>query len=176
VASPGSQFSGQNWLIVPATPLLPPDEIRYQRWLLALTGVYAVPFGPRGEGDHGWIPGIESILPDVQTPLNFALDLYGIPHPASEPGHILPFFNLEPDEAPYVNVGGVFAKVGVGAGTSFEVSSWETTTETVLDYKGDTAERVFGGVTVHLQTRNLDTISRIAYDFTFRGQIIFAEG
>jgi hypothetical protein len=176
VASPGSQFSGQNWLIVPATPLLPPDEIRYQLWLLTLTGVYTVPFGPRGEGEDGWLLGTESILPDVQTPLNFALDLYGIPHPGSEPGHILPFFSLEPGDAPYVNVGGVFAKVGVGAGTSFEVSSWETTTATVLDYQGNTAEWVFAGVNVNLQTRNLDTISRIGYDFTFRGQIIFAEG
>jgi hypothetical protein len=175
VATPGSQFAGQNWLIVPATPLLPLDEIGDQRWLLTLTGVYSVPFGPRGKGDDGWISGTISILPDLQVPLNFALDLYGIPHPAPQPGNILPWFNLEAGGAPYVNVGGVFAKAGVGAGTSFEVRSWETMMETAVDYRGNTMEGVFGGVTMDVRTRNLNTIGGIGYDFTFRGQIIFVE-
>lgn len=114
--------------------------------------------------------------PGRPDPVEFRAGSVWDPSPGVRPGHILPWFNLEPGDAPYVNVGGAFAKVGVGAGTSFEARSWETTTDTVVDYKGNTAERVFAGVIVNLQTRNLDTISRIGYDFTFGGQIIFAEG
>jgi hypothetical protein len=168
MATPGSQFSGQNWLIVPTTPLLPPDKIQDQHWLLTLTGVYSVPFGPRRESQDGWLSGQVNILPDVQTPLNFALDLYGISHPAPEPGHILPWFSLERGDAFYASVGGVFAEVGVGAGTSFDVTSWETMTE-----PRNNSEQLFTGITVNLRTRNLNTIHRIGYDFTLRGQIVF---
>src|ERR1700761_5852573 len=114
--------------MVPATPLLPPDEIHDQHWLLTLTGVYSVPFGPRRDSQDGWLSGYVNILPDIQAPLNFALDLYGISHPAPQSGHLLPWFSLERGDAFYASVGGVFAKVGIGAGTSFDVTSWETMT------------------------------------------------
>lgn len=176
VGSPGDEFNGQNWLIVPDGPLLPPAESYNQGWLLTLTGVFIQEIiGGRDLG-YGWRSGGLVIAPDVQSPLNFALDLYGIPTPSSASGSILPFFNLDPVAAAYVNVTGVYDPSGIGAGLGFRLDSWEISTQdNGTDVQGNPAHQVFTSVGMIALTQNMDRINRVAYNLILRGKIVFLE-
>jgi hypothetical protein len=167
---------GQNWLIVPATPLLPASESSNQEWLLTLTGVCEVTLTGTGlEGaNNGWRTQSFPIVPDVQSPLKFALNFYGIPHPVLGPG-ALPVFNLGPDSAPFATVSGEFNE-GVDfadPGSAFAPTSWEVGTAQSTDYQGNPANQVFDELSVTLNARRLDTINRVSYNLTLRGQIVF---
>jgi hypothetical protein len=183
VGSPTSYFTCQNWLIVPATPLLPSSEIHNQSWLLTLSGVFIHEVAATRILLGGWRTTMNPILiaPDILSPLNFALNLYGIPNPSpgSRPLFNLdpisaPVLNLDPISAPYVNVTGVYDASGVGAGLGFKLGSWEINTDLWgADVLGIPADRVFNSVGVTILRQNLDSINRIAYSFALRGKIVF---
>jgi hypothetical protein len=116
------------------------------------------------------------LLPDFLAPLDFALSLYGIPRATpTGPRPLLPFFSLDPDAAPYVNIAGVFSG-REGAGIGCNVRSWDMGPSPGVDDEGNPIAQIFEGVNVLIETRNLDTVIRISYHFTLRGRIQFFEG
>lgn len=167
---------GQSWLIVPATPLLPASQSSNQEWLLTLTGVCEAALAGTGlEGaNNGWKSEPFPIVPDVQSPLEFALNFYGIQHPVLGPGAV-PVFNLGPNSAPFATVCGEFNE-GVSTAdpeSAFAPTSWQVGTSTSTDYQGNPLNQVFEGLWVTLGARNLDSINRVSYNLTLRGQIVF---
>ena len=175
MGSHSSEFNGQNWLIAPATPLLPGPSLE-QSWLLTLTGIYALPVSGGKSIGENWRLAQVHLLPDFVTPLNFALSLYGIPQPTpTGPRPLLPVFLLDPQGAPYVNVAGVFSG-REGAGLGCNVLSWDMGSSPGVDDEGNPLAWVFEGVSALIETRNLDDVHRISYHFTFRGHIQFFEG
>src|SRR5580700_5601124 len=133
---------GQNWLIVPATPLLPASESSNQEWLLTLTGVCEASLTGTGllGGNNGWKSQSFPIVPDVQSPLEFALNFYGIPHPVLG-SSALPVLNVSPGSAPFATVSGEFNS-GVSSAdplSAFAPASWEVGTSPTTDYQGNPA-------------------------------------
>lgn len=175
--SPGYEFNGQNWLIVPDGPLLPSTESYNQGWLLTLTGVFIQEIVGGRDLGYGWRSGGLVIAPDVQSPLNFALEQYGIPTPSPPPSNsIIPVFNLDPVGAAYVNVTGVYDPSGIGAGLGFRLDSWEISTQdNGTDFLGNPAHQVFTAVGMTALTQNMDRINRVAYNIILRGKIVFLE-
>jgi len=112
----------------------------------------------------------------MQSPLLFALNTYGIPHPSKAQGAV-PFLNLDPGSAPLVTANAVFSLVeaipNLGIGAGFRVDSLETITVTATDFFGNTVNQVFQGVTATVLARNLDQVNRVSYSFTLIGQIVF---
>jgi len=173
-----SQFTGQNWLIVPASPLSASGDHSNQKWLLTLTGVHIINLhgnSTRQDSSDSITERVE-ILPDIQSPLTFALNTYGIPHPGSSQ-RAVPFFNLDPGCAPLAIVNSAFSVVEavpnprIGAGIS--VDSLETVTETATDVFGNTVTSLFSGVAAAVRARNFTQINRVSYFFTLLGQIVF---
>jgi hypothetical protein len=75
-------FAGQNWLIVPAALAVSdprPADIFGQKWELTLTGVVILNFD--GYQADDWLRYTFTILPDMQAPLQYAIDAYNIPTP-----------------------------------------------------------------------------------------------
>jgi hypothetical protein len=173
-------FNGQNWLIAPATPLLPAGESINQKWLLTLTGVFATTF--EGEeitgSSDGWATTNLLISPDIQSPMQFGLDFYGVPHPPFDAQNT-PFFCLDPSSAPFATVSGAYdlfpVNGGLQAGSGYIVGSFQTTAETASSTKGGTLPQTFQGVSVEVSARSATTIIRLSYNFILRGQIAYLD-
>jgi hypothetical protein len=174
-------ITGQNWLIVPATPLLPPGESSNQQWQLTLTGVYWLSFqgktitNQQPSPGEGWASSSELISPDTLTPLNFALQLYRIPIPTAA-GTLFPVFNMKGSPAPLVTVDGVFNLVDADivqyAGAGYVLDPWQAATIDSTDYQGNPVLQ-FQGVVATIGARNRNTIIRLSYNVTVLGQIAF---
>ena len=172
---------GQNWLIVPATPLLPPGESGNQQWQLTLTGVYWLTFqgkvitSEQPNSTDGWLSSSELISPDILAPLNFALQLYQIPIPTAA-GTLFPVFNVKGSSAPLVTVDGLFNLVDADivqyAGAGYFLDPWQVATIDSTDYQGNPVLR-FQGVAASIGARNRNTIIRLSYNVTVLGQIAF---
>ena len=71
-------------------------------------GMARRPITSTGSVLNGWQDINDNLLPDVISPLNFALRLYGVP---LGPEGTSPFFNLDPDFAPCIAISGAFDQV-----------------------------------------------------------------
>jgi hypothetical protein len=174
--APSGQFAGQNWLIIPA-PLAvnesPPRSISDQKWLLVLSGVCI----PNLEGTllNDWRRETLTIVPDIDSPLEFAITRYSIPKPQNPNNPPVPKFNLEPvGWVPFAAVSSTFDNNTTDAG--FAVDVWRPTpfVHTTDVVSGQPVTNVFAGIDVDVAVRNSKAfLYRVSYYVTLVGKIVF---
>jgi hypothetical protein len=169
-----SDFAGQNWLITPAGFAVgeQPGTFDEQRWILVLSGVLLV--GVKGQSAHDWFRETLRFMPDVDGPLNYAINRYGIPVPTSSiPGvNFVPRIQVE-QWAPFVTLSSIYdANVSVDAG--FAVDLWRPAPFGTITNAGATIGNIFTGVRVDVAVRDSDAyLYRLGYNITLEGRIVF---
>ncbi|MFF5295932.1 hypothetical protein [Paractinoplanes globisporus] len=166
-------FKGQNWLITPAALQVDeprPASVYDQRWLLVLTGV--VESDLEGDSPHQWLHETLSFIPDLDGPLNFAIDRYSIPRP---PGSTSVFFMAE-QWAPAASLASIFDQ-DTSDNAGFAVDLWRPAHfSQVMDIvTGQLAGNIFTGINVDVAVRDSDAwLYRLGYHITLLGKIVFA--
>ncbi len=190
-----NNFAGQNWLITPvpsasnqptrlpvhgaqvatessagAKELLvgPPSN---PSLLLVLTGVCLIDF--QGNNVDDWRRETITIYPDVASPLQYAIDHYGISVPAGHPGES-PVLSLD-QWAPYAAFSSIFDKDSGAVDAGYAVDTWRPTPfYSATDVAGRAVYNIFQGVDVDVAVRNNKAwLYRISYHITLLGKIAF---
>jgi hypothetical protein len=172
--APSGQFAGQNWVIIPA-PLAvnesPPRSISDQKWLVVLSGVCI----PNLEGTlvNDWRRETLTIVPDINSPLEFAITQYSIPQPQNPNEPPVPALNLE-GWVPFAAVSSTFENNTTDAG--FAVDVWRPTpfVHTINVVTGQPVNNIFAGIDVDVAVRNSKAfLYRISYNVTLVGRMVF---
>jgi hypothetical protein len=163
-----TNFAGQNWTITPEALAVnepPPASISAQKFLLVLTGVAIVNL-------TGNITETVTLLPDIASPLNYAVNRYGIPRPAGL--NIAPAFNLE-QWAPFAAVSSTQVGELDAAIFQFAVNDWRPTHFLhTVDVHGQHVDAVYTGVDVDVAVLATGaTLGRLSYHITLLGRIVF---
>jgi len=165
-----TNFAGQNWLITPAAIAVnehPPRQIEDQIWLLVLSGVAMATI--KGQSTAQWHHRTVSIRPDLQSPLQYAVNKYGIPIPQ---GAALAF-QVE-QWAPFASLSSIFNQ-NQSVNSGFAVDVWRpnpfnSATHAVTNTPVD---RLFEGIQVDVAVRDTDAyIYRLGYNITLLGRIV----
>ena len=172
-------FAGQNWLITPAALAVnetTPSTISDQKWLLVLTGVGIIDL--RGNNASDWRRETLVIYPDMQAPLQYAVERYSIPRPVGLNTRL----DLDLEQwAPFAAISSIFNKDSeIASETSrtdagFAVDVWRPNPFfSTTDAGGRPANKVFTGIAVDIAVRNhRATLHRISYHITLLGRIVF---
>jgi hypothetical protein len=173
-----TNFAGQNWLITPAALAMgehPPASIHDQKFLLVLSGVVIANL----EGNSGsqWLHETLSFIPDMagpqnSGPLNWAVNRFGIPKPASQ--NVSLGFSLE-EWAPFASLSSIFNQ-DQSINSGFAVDVWRPTHfATGTDaFTHLPVGNIFAGIDVDVAVRDTDAwIFRVGYHVTLLGKIVF---
>ena len=174
-----STFAGQNWLITPvalAVNEAKPSGISDQKWLLVLTGVGIIDL--RGNNANDWRRETLIIYPDMQAPLQYAVNRYSIPRPVGL--NTRPDLDLE-QWAQFAGISSIFNKDSEIASETartdagFAVDVWRPNPFfSTTDAGGRPANNVFTGIAVDVAVRNhRATLHRVSYHITLVGKIVF---
>jgi hypothetical protein len=170
--------AAQNWLIVPATPLLPADKIADQEWLLIMTAISDITFKGNLNVD-GANPGIALeffIELEIEAPLQFAFDTYQIPYEPFSLSH-KPFFCLDPGSAPFVTVSGAFDLVPdiphLLPGSGYAVQSFATSVQDTPGSDGTIAHNAFLGVGAQIFALNVLHVTQLCCKCVARGRVVY---
>ena len=167
-------FAGQNWLIIPAALAVSdprPADIFGQKWELTLTGVVILNF--HGFQADDWRRDTFTILPDVQAPLQYAIDAYNIPTP---PRSFTPAFNVD-QWAPFATFSSVFDKDSGGVDAGFAVDAWRPSPFISSESGSVGVPQVFNGIDVDIAVRNTKAmLHRFSYRITLVGSIALLFG
>ena len=171
-------LEGQNWLITPtalAPNEPPPARISDQKFLLVLTGVCSLSL--RGNQPHDWRRETAEITPDSYTPLNQAIERFGIPVPTVQDRSVSPMFQLEL-WAPFAAVSSVWDQGSTDVGVAVDV--WRPSPfrnddgSFITDFAGSPITQPFRGIRVDVGIRNDQSILyRLSYNITLLGSIRF---
>jgi hypothetical protein len=170
------QSAGQNWLIVPAALAVneaPPPSISDQRWMLVLSGVFI----PNLQGTlvNDWRRETLTLVPDTNSPLEFAISQFSIPVPQNPNNPPVPVFNLD-GWVPFAAVSSNFADNTSDAG--FAVDVWRPTpfVHAIDVVSGQPVTNIFAGIDVDVAVRNNEAfLYRVSYYITLVGKIVFVE-
>jgi len=168
-----TNFAGQNWTITPqalAVNEAKPANISAQKFIVTLTGVGIIDL--QGNNPNDWRRETVSIFPDVDTPLNFAINQHGIPRPVGL--HTRPAISLD-QWAPFSAVSSGFERESGGVDVGFAVDVWRPSTFfQTSDAGGQAVNNIFDGIDVDVAVRNNNaTLHRISYHITLIGRIVF---
>jgi hypothetical protein len=189
-----NSFAGQNWLITPvaAAPngsrlavrdaqgatksLVNEEKLSFgpasnPSLLLVLTGVCLIDL--QGNNVDDWRRETITIYPDVATPLQYAVDHYGISVPAGHPGEY-PVLSLD-QWAPYAAFSSIFDKDSGAVDAGYAVDVWRPTPfYSTTDVTGSQVGNIFSGIDVDVAVRNDKAwMYRISYHITLLGRIAF---
>jgi hypothetical protein len=167
-----SSYAGQNWLITPAALAVnetPPRSIEDQKWLMVLSGVANIDL--RGNSSQ-WLRETFWLSPDIDAPMNHAINLYNIPTP---PGFRLRF-QVE-QWVPHATPSSMFNKNhSVNSGFAVDVwrpSPFQTDTDAVTNVDFG---NVFTGVHVDTAVSDSDAFFyRLSYHVVLLGKIRFGQ-
>lgn len=164
-------FAGQNWLITPSALAVneaKPSSIKDQKWLLVLTGVGNLNL--QGNNPNDWRRENLIIFPDINAPLQFAVNRFSIPKPTGT----IDAFDVD-QMTPFAAISSSFDKESGSVDAGYAVDVWrpnhfiDTT-----DSAGKPAHKVFTGISVDLAVRNNKAvIHRVSYHITLLGRIVF---
>jgi hypothetical protein len=168
-----NSFSGQNWAITPvalAVNEAKPASIKEQKWQVVLAGVGIVDF--TGNNADDWRRETLRIYPDIISPLQFAINRFGIPKPSVDVGP-----GLELDQwAPFAAVSSSFSREQGTVDAGFAVDEWRPYPffkGTDFD-GGGFVTQVFQGIAVDIAVRNNQAVlHRVSYHITLIGTIVF---
>jgi len=166
-------FPVQNWAITPvpfAIGETVPTDIRLQRWQLVLTGVMVVDF--QGNNPHDWNRDTLNFFPDIQAPLNFVLQSFGI---TQTPDTTLGFNVLL--WAPFVVPSSVFSRESGTVDAGFAVDAWRPLFASGQDAITNTkVTHLYNSFDADLAVRNNQaTLHRVSYHLQLAGRLAFLE-
>jgi hypothetical protein len=185
-----TNFSGQNWLITPAAPVVgdlhQPAAFWDQTWFLVLTGIVEV--GLKGNSTSNWLEETVSFIPSglVYTsdfdsppvgegPLYWVLNQYGIQRPPLHT-YTVCFSLQEGGWAPFVSLSSIFDQnQSINAG--FAVTKWRPThfMKGINYFTNKAFDHIFTGITADLGVRDTDAfILKLSYNISLLGRIVFA--
>lgn len=167
-------FAGQNWLVTPAALAKgqpPPASIHDQEFLLVLSGVVIANL----EGNSGaqWLHETLSFIPDIVSPLNWAVSRFSIPTPPNTVSYSIGF-SLE-EWAPFASLSSIFNQ-DQSINSGFAVDVWRPTPfGTGQDaISQQPVGNIFNGINVDVAVRDTDAwIYRVGYNITLLGKIVF---
>jgi hypothetical protein len=172
-----TQFAGQNWLITPAATAAnhaPPANLHEQLWLLVLTGVVIVDL--KGNSAETWRRETVSIRPDLNGPLQFAINKFGIPTPPGTNGaNYLTRFKVE-QWAPFAALSSVFNQ-NESNNSGFAVDVWRPNpfASAQDSFSNVPHTNLFSGMQVDVAVRDSDAwLYRLSYEITLLGKIAFS--
>jgi murein DD-endopeptidase MepM/ murein hydrolase activator NlpD len=171
-----TQFAGQNWLITPAATAVtnaPPANLHQQLWLLVLTGVVIIDL--KGDSAAAWRHETVSIRPDLNGPLQFAINKHGIPTPPGTNGlNFLTFFKVE-QWAPFAALSSIFNQ-NQSINSGFAVDVWRPNPfgSAPDSFSPVPHTNLFSGIQVDVAVRDTDAwLFRLSYEITLLGKIAF---
>ena len=169
-----TNFATQSWIITPTAPAVgesAPTSIYDQNFLLVLSGVVIANFQAN---TADWNRETLFFSPDMNAPLNWAINRFSIPVPTVPGGSAYPVFALE-QWAPFASLSSIYDQnQSVNAG--FAVDSWQPSTfETGTNVATNSdVGNVFTGIDVNAAASDTDAwIYRIGYNITLVGKIAF---
>jgi hypothetical protein len=169
-------FAVENWTITPA-PLAVnevPPTISEQRWVVGLTGVVITNerggVGIPSDNPHDWrrltLPHIE---PDIDSPMNYAINRYGIPTPTNVEYSTI--FTVD-QWAPFFAVSSFVDIEASAEGVS--VDAWRTSTfGTGAEVNNQPITNGFEGIDVDIAVFGGAILHRISYNIVLVGRIVF---
>jgi hypothetical protein len=169
-------FAGQNWLITPAALAVnepKPQSISNQNWLLVLSGVTIINL--QGNLASDWLRQTITILPDVPSPLQWAINRWSIPVPQNPNDPFIPVFSLT-EWVPFAAVSSTFNKSSGSVDIGFAVDDWRPTPfiQTYKDQNNQPIGNVFTGINVDVAVINSNSnLQRVSYHITLLGKIAF---
>ena len=166
-------FAGQNWLITPAALAVneaKPKSISDQKWLLVLTGVGILNL--QGNNVHDWRRETLTVFPDINAPLQFAINRFSIPKPVGV--STFPAFSLE-QWAPFAAISSILDTDKAVVDAGFAVDTWRPSKfGDTTDAGGKPVHNIFNGIDVDVAVRNNKaTLHRVSYHITLLGKIVF---
>lgn len=172
-----TQFAGQNWLITPAATAAnhaPPANLHEQLWLLVLTGIVIIDL--KGNSAATWRRETVSIQPDLNGPLQFAINKFGIPTPPGTNGaNYLTRFKVE-QWAPFAALSSVFNQ-NESINSGFAVDVWRPNpfASAQDSFSNVPHTNLFSGIQVDVAVRDSDAwLYRLSYEITLLGKIAFS--
>jgi Peptidase family M23 len=166
-----STYAVQNWLVTPSALAINEHiaGIRDQRFLLILSGVAVVDV--KGNSGATWLHETVSLRPLLYDALNYAVNRWQIPTPASSYG-----IEFETEQwAPFVSLSSVYNQ-GESINSGFAVDAWR------LNPFGSGNDamtnqpfnRLFSGIQIDIAVRDTDAwIFRLGYNIALLGKIIY---
>jgi hypothetical protein len=169
-------FAGQNWLITPtarATDQSHHQGNQAQGWLVVLTGVVSADIA--GNSTNQWLHETVSFTPDLDAPLNFALESHGIPRPDPSVDYLLRF-SLQ-QWAPFASLSSIYdSDTADNFGAAVDVwrpAPFASGTNALTDQP---VGNLFDGINVDLAVRDTDAwLYRLGYSITLIGNIVFID-
>lgn len=177
-----TQISSKNFVITPVghpahetSPQTPQQE-----WQMTLSGIAVVDL--KSAAANEWTGQDMTIFPDIEGPLQYAINRFSIPVPSDSPyviigdypQRIMPVFQLE-QMAVYAALGSVLdGQTAVNAG--FAVNAWRPSHYLTLTgtLPAPTINNIFQGIVVSTAVDNIDaSLKRISYHITLVGKIVF---
>ncbi len=170
-----SSYAGQNWLITPAALAInesEPSSVADQKWMLTLSGVANINL--KGNGSE-WLRETVSLVPDIFSPMDYAINKYNIPIPPSPRGHRLRF-QVE-QWVPHATLSSIYNKKH-SVNSGFAVDVWRpnpflTDTDIVTNAS---INNLFEGIQVDVAVSDIDAyFYRISYHISLIGKIKFGQ-
>jgi len=170
-------LAGENWVITPAALAVNeqgPSSISDQKWLVVLSGVCTIG-NLQGNSPNDWRRETLTIKPDIETPLDSAVQQYSIPVPSVPGITSVPVLSLD-QWAPFAATSSIWGDDTGDAG--YAVDLWRPTHfEPTNDTAGHPIAGVFSGIDVDVAVRNdRARLYRISFHITLLGKIRFTEG
>ena len=169
-------FAGQNWLITPAALAVneaKPASISEQEFLLILSGVAIV--NVQGTLPADWFRETITLFPDVNSPMEWAINRWSIPVPTNPNFTYMPVMSLI-EWVPFSAVSSTFDKTSKGVDVGFAVDDWRPTPfiQTYQDQNNAVISNVFQGINVDIAVmNNTANLQRVSYHITLLGKIAF---
>ena len=143
--------------------------------MLQLTGVAIVNI--QGTQSNDWLRETITILPDVPTPLQWAITHWSIPVPTNPNFGFTPVMSIQ-QWAPFAGLSSIFDKDSGGVDAGYAVDAWRPTPfdQTSRDPANNPIGNVFKGINVDVAVRNNKAnLTRVSYQITLLGKIVFAQ-
>lgn len=171
-----TSFAGQNWVITPAALAVneaPPATIKDQKFLVVLSGVAMLNL--KGTSTSQWRQETVLILPDVQAPMLYAINRYGIPTPPGANGlNYLTNMQLE-HWAPFAGLSSIYNK-DESDNSGFAVDVWRPNPFSSGQdaFTNAPLNNLFTGIQVDVAVRDTDAwLYLLSYHITLIGKIVF---
>lgn len=164
-----TNFSGQNWLITPLS-----GAGNKKKFLMVLSGIVIIDF--KGNSGSSWRHEKVSILPDMVSPLNHAINQNGITRPAGTQGSTY-FQGLDLEQwVPFAAPSSMFNK-DQSVNSGFAVDLWRPNpfvrgTDLITNAPFN---QMFQGILVDIAVRDSDAFfHRLSYNISLVGKIVFS--
>lgn len=181
-----TQYAVQNYVITPAANSVnqpAPRSISEQKWQLTLSGVAIAEV--KCSKNNDWSTETLKLYPDMRTPIQYAINNFGVPIPADFPyvvsGALGTAYFFQVEQYTIVAALGSVYDQNTAVNAGFAVNSWRpvpfsTLSDSRPNGTAPTLQRIFEGVLIDIAVRDIDAyLYRVNYQINLLGKIVFAK-